>query len=548
MFHFSFFNPRFFFVSLLIQLSIFLSPLFSNPPRVEDLSIEEKVGQLLIAHFHGDEPNEEAERLIKEALIGGVIYYNWANGLHNPVQVHQLSRGLQEMASQTRTGIPLFLAVDQEGGVVNRLTTGFTLFPGNYALGRTKRLDWGQESARMVAVELNAVGINLNLAPVLDGYTNPMNSVIGIRAFSKDPMEIASWGDSFLQGHKQGGVVAVLKHFPGHGDVEIDSHEELPIVFKSRQELEQVELLPFRQLAPRAEMIMTAHLFVPELDEDHCVTFSRSIVEDLLRGEMNFQGVVMTDSLIMQGILDQCSSLEEAVIKSFEAGHDLILLGGKQLHDSQKGMELLSSDVIRIHQFLVQAVKKGRISEQRLDVSVERILALKQSYELFDLQPLHPSLLEEHVNVNEHRMLAQQIAKNALHLVQGKKHLLLNSEKQLIVAPSCLKCELEKTSWISSGDVIYYNGLNPDQNTIEMIKKAAVQKGKVVFCAYHCWKNLAQKSLFNEIVQISPFVIALVVRDPMDQHFLGAAKVVLSTYSPTACSLEAAFECLHGKQ
>ena len=246
------------------------------------------------------------------------------------------------MAAGTPRAIPLLIAVDQEGGVVNRLKNGFTLFPSNYAVGLSGELGWGKECARIMGQELKAVGVSMNLAPDADVCTNRSNPVIGIRAFSSDPSEVAFWVSSALQGYREAGIVAALKHFPGHGDASVDSHEAVPLIPKNRDELDRCELLPFRELAGEADAILTAHLMFPALDPDHCATFSKKIMEGVLREEFNFQGVIMTDSLAMQGILSQCSSLEEAVLKSLEAGHDLILLGGKQLLATQNGLEFQS--------------------------------------------------------------------------------------------------------------------------------------------------------------------------------------------------------------
>ena len=400
-----------------------------------------------MVHFHGHEANEEARRLIQEVHVGGIIYYHWANDLNHPFQVQKLSQGLQLLAQAASHAIPVLIAIDQEGGRVCRLKQGFTVFPGNYALGQTREWEWGEESAWMMGQELQAVGISLNLAPVIDVCTQPANPVIGIRAFSSEPIDVARWGSCAIRGYKRAGIIAALKHFPGHGDVKIDSHEALPIVDKKREVLEQVELYPFRLLASEADAVMTGHLLIPALDTQ-CVTFSKKIVSDLLRKSFNFQGVIMTDSLAMEGVLSQCSSLEEVVLKSLEAGHDLILLGGKQLLASQSGLEITADDVSRVHRFLVDAVRQGHLSEQRLNESVARILALKQKYGLFNFASPSPAILKTQVGTDAHRILAQTIARHALRLVQGNNLLPLTIESSLlIVAPDCLRDELVQTAW-----------------------------------------------------------------------------------------------------
>lgn len=538
-----------FWIFLLNLLLSVCSPFLLLSLSVEDLSLEEKIGQLLLVHFHGQEANEEAKCLIQEVHIGGIIYYNWANGLTSPQQVQNLSQGLQDLAQKTPHAIPLFIAIDQEGGYVSRLKRDFTVFPGNYALERTEMWSWGEESAWMIGQELQAVGSNLNLAPVVDVYTQPANPVIGIRAFSSDPKQVARWGENALRGYKRAGIMATLKHFPGHGDVQTDSHEALPIVDKKREELDKVELYPFRVLAPQADMIMTAHLLVPALDREQCVTFSKKIVQDLLRHDFNFKGVILTDSLAMEGVLSQCTSLEEAVLKSLEAGHDLILLGGKQLLASQSGLEFTVEDVKRVHRFLVQAVKQGKLSEKRIEASVARILDLKQKYGLFDFTPLTSTLLTSQVNTLAHRTLAQNIARRALDVLPKKQSPPISlSSSLLIVAPDCLQEELVQTNWQTLGSqtqIIYFKGLNPDQATIQEIVLAA-KKGEVcLYLTSNAWQFAGQRELFQHLRKNVPHMWVMAVRNPLDIEYFNSADQILCTFSPVAYSLQAAFDHLN---
>lgn len=528
----------------LSQLSLVVS--LCAALEVADLSLEEKVGQLLMVHFHGQEANEDASRLIQEAHVGGIIYYTWANGLASPSQVCDLSRGLQLIAAQTPHRLPLFIAADQEGGLVNRLKAGFTLFPGNYALGQTENWQWGEDSAWMIGQELRAVGVNVNLAPVVDVFSRASNPVIGIRSFSADPEKVVRWGQSMLKGYHKAGVLTALKHFPGHGDVQVDSHEALPRVEKSRTILEQVELVPFRALAKEADMIVTAHLLVPAIDEEQCVTFSQKAVEQLLRKELNFSGLIVTDSLAMQGILNQCPSIEEAALKSLKAGHDLILLGGKQLLASQNGFEITLEDVLRIHRFLVDAVKQGHFSEERLDQSVQRILNLKQRKGLF--QEIHA---EKTFDSSVHADLAGQIAQKALRLEKGQQWLplALPTQKVLLVAPSCLQEELQQTAWTFLGtqhQVFYFKNLNLDADALQQIEEATAGVSICVYFSYNIWKYPAEQKLFHLLKRRVPLTVAVGVRDPQDQLFLTEADVLLLTFSPVSCALQAAYDYLTG--
>lgn len=515
--------------------------LFPSNSSVAQLSLEEKVGQLLMVHFHGEEANEEARRFIQELHVGGIIYYNWGNGLHRPLQVARLSQGLQRMAQ-----VPLLLAVDQEGGAVNRLKEGFTRFPSNYALGLTGEYQWGKACARMIGQELKAVGISLNLAPVVDVYTNPANPVIGIRAFSSDPLKVSAWASAFLQGYQEAGIAAALKHFPGHGDATVDSHEALPIISKSRDQLELCELLPFRSLAAQADVILTAHLMFPALDPVDCTTFSKKIVTDVLRKQLNFQGVVMTDSLAMEGILSQCSSLEEAVLRSFEAGHDMILLGGKQLLATQNGLEFSFEEVKRVCLAFIEAVKSGRIPENKVDEAVARILALKQKTGLFEAGGMEISSLESQVGTFEHKAFALQLARHALRLNKGESSLPLQAPI-LAIAPDFLKEDLEQTSWGNLGNkgkLLYFHAHQLDSEALQVLNKEIGVASHCIFFAYRTWRSPEQKKLFSTIRKGVSSVATIILSDPIDEELLLSSDVLLSTYGAVPCQLQVAHDFL----
>jgi beta-N-acetylhexosaminidase len=318
-----------------------------------------------MVHFHGEVANEEAQILLNELHVGGIIYYEWANGLHSPEQVRALSTSLQEM-----TDHPLLLAVDQEGGRVTRLKKGFTNPGDNYTIGQSNDPCLAEKAAYTIGQELRDVGINLNLAPVVDIACDPAHSSIGNRSFGSTATQVVRYAKSALDGFHRAGVATTLKHFPGHGDVEIDSHERLPILSKSLAQLEAVELVPFAELHKQTECIMTAHILVPALDPNACATLSPSILS-YLRKTLGFQGVIISDSLIMDGVLRQCGTVEEAAIQALNAGCDILLLGGKLLQG--EGFELTVEDARRIHHALVQAVHEGRISQARLNEALERV-------------------------------------------------------------------------------------------------------------------------------------------------------------------------------
>lgn len=339
---------------------------------LEKMTLEEKVGQLLLVSFMGEEITPEIEKLIKETQVGGVVYFAFSNGLSNPKQVRNLSAKLQSLSK-----IPLFIAIDHEGGRINHLKSGFTQFPSQRELGTDPLNVYA--AAKTMAYELKQVGINLNLAPVVDVDSNPLNPVIRDRSFGNDPEKVALCGEMALLGYNEAEFLCCLKHFPGHGDTSQDSHLELPEVHKSLEELEKTELFPFKKLYPKADLIMTGHLFIPELDPIKPVTFSEKIINKMLREEWGYQGLVVSDSLIMQGLLKHSKSLEDAAEKAFKAGCDLLCIAGK-VELAEKTITVSSQDISNVHQFLITAFKTGRISEKRLNESVTKILNLKKKY------------------------------------------------------------------------------------------------------------------------------------------------------------------------
>ena len=324
---------------------------------VPEMSLAEKVGQVLICHVHGDKAGDDARQLIQGLGIGGVIYYNWANGDLKKEEWAALSSELQALAK-----IPLIIAVDQEGGRVCRMKRGFSTEPCQQELSEREP----REIYRIVeerGKELKAAGVTLNLAPVVDVGS-------GDRHFSKEVEKVTECAGAMLDGFHAAGIQGTLKHFPGLGKAVVDSHECMPVVH-------EVEMGPFFALAAKADAIMTAHVMVPHLDSEHCATLSENILT-ILRRAPGFNGAIISDSLIMGGVLEQAKTVDEAAICALKAGCDALILGGALLEGERVGFELTTEDVIRIHGNLVEAVEKGRIPIGRLNQAVVNVLKMKR--------------------------------------------------------------------------------------------------------------------------------------------------------------------------
>lgn len=280
----------------------------------------QQIGQLLFAGFKGIDVPVELRSLAREFGLGGTILF--ARNVEEPAQVAELAYGLATLTPD----LPAWVSVDQEGGRVARLKAPFTEWPPMATLGRSADVTLAESFARAIAVELKAVGVTMDFAPVLDVHTNPKNPVIGDRALAEDAKLVARLGATIIKAMQAEGVAACGKHFPGHGDTNLDSHFALPLVEHPPEVLRERELLPFKAaIAADVASIMTAHVFIPALDEDSPATLSKCIISDILRTEMGFQGLILSDDLEMKALANERPVPDSAVL-AIEAGCDGILI------------------------------------------------------------------------------------------------------------------------------------------------------------------------------------------------------------------------------
>jgi len=516
-------------MKLLIKVALssffFLSFVLANTVSLQEMTLEEKVGQLFVVSFKGRECNEDAIALVQRIGVGGVIYYTWANDLSSSRQIFTLSADLQK-----RTKIPLLILTDQEGGIVTRLQgEEFTLFPGNKALAMTGDPFFAKESSWVIGKELKSVGINGNLAPVVDVNSNLRNPIIGIRSFGEEVSTVIDFAKAALEGYQKAEVISCIKHFPGHGDVEVDSHAALPILMKSKKELDKVELAPFAAVAQKADMVMTAHLMVPSIDPKYCATTSKPIL-DILRNEIGFKGVIITDSLTMEGVLHNSGSLEQAAVDALHAGCDILLFGGKKLIGNVD-QEITIAEITSVYQRIINAVQSGEISTQRLDEAVERILTLKNKYPLQPLSYLPESPCHE---------LAYKIASLALEV--SEKNAIIDSSHIAIIAPSLAQKTLENfTSKLEPKQVItfFFTALTPTVEEQQKAYEIAKSVDQILFFSYNAWKNKSQEELLRSIASFSKPITHVILRDSLDETLLDSSSSVIKTFGPTRPSLEA---------
>lgn len=330
------------------------------------MTLQEKIGQKLMAGFPGKELTPEFVRLVKTYKIGNVILFQ-----HNVENVNQLTKLCQEIQEliMAETGHPAIIGIDQEGGGVTRLPQDAVNVPGAMALSATKDPRNAYLAARLTAGELRALGITYNTAPVADINSNPDNPIIGIRSFGDTPKQVTSYLKEALRGYLDGGILPSVKHFPGHGDTAMDSHLSLPMIDKSLEELENQELIPFRAaIEAGCPCVMTTHILFPQLEPDQLpATMSRRIITGLLRERMGFSGMVVTDCMEMDAIAKYYGTAKGATA-AMKAGVDIVLVS----HSSERVQEAAIA--------MCQAVENGQMAEEELDASLERILNCKEKY------------------------------------------------------------------------------------------------------------------------------------------------------------------------
>ncbi|QKS48662.1 S-layer homology domain-containing protein (plasmid) [Paenibacillus cellulosilyticus] len=383
------------------------------------MTVSEQVGQMLmpdIRQYNGKATttvNDGIKSNLHDQNLGGLIIFD-----KNIIDAKQLTTFTHDLQAEAGD-IPLFLGIDQEGGVVKRIPGGTNL-PGQMALGAAGDASLAEAAARLTGEELKALGLQVNFAPVLDINSNPDNPIIGMRSFSSNPDLVTKLGLSTIRGLQQSGVVAAVKHFPGHGDTTVDSHLGLPVLNHTRERLDSVELKPFKAaIGSGVEMIMTAHIAFPAVDNDHVTslkdgssvpipaTLSKKVLTGLLRGELGYEGVIISDAFTMEAIADHFGE-NQAVVRAAQAGVDIILM---------------PQDSASAHQALVQAVKNGSLLEASVHDSVKRILELKAKYGLFDPQEsLSTQLgaLSKVVGSNAHRAVETEIAEKAVTVLASR--------------------------------------------------------------------------------------------------------------------------------
>ncbi|AZZ96956.1 glycoside hydrolase family 3 protein [Pseudoalteromonas sp. R3] len=373
---------------------------------IDTLSIEEKVGQLFVLAFAGED-RDYAKTLVKERHVGG--FYITDDNAANPTSAAQLAQDLQHEASLRACDAPLLLAVDQEGawGILTRYTD---LGPGNLGLGKADNTALTADMYQVFAEQMQEVGYNTLLSPCADVNADPDNPIIGLRAFGEQSHHVARHVAAAVRGVERSGSLSCAKHFPGHGDTHSDSHQTLPVVDKSLQQLMREDLLPFKAaIESGVPLIMTSHISYPQIDADHPATLSSTILQGVLRQQLGFEGLIITDSMNMWSMRKNYAP-EEAAIQALQAGANLVMLSEEHYENSTTPYKAIQAQTM---DGVIAAVKQGSLPESVIDARLQQVLTFKYQHFAASSKPA-ASVLE---GANQ---LAREAAEAAIRVVRNR--------------------------------------------------------------------------------------------------------------------------------
>jgi beta-N-acetylhexosaminidase len=524
---------------------------------VRRMSVEEKVGHLLVAHVYGSAADVADARNVSEYGVatpaevvakyhlGGVCYFTWSGNVVAPAQVATLSNGLQRSAVDSGAGLPLLVSTDQEQGTIVRIGPPATQFPGNMALGAARRVEAARRAAAITGRELAALGINQDYAPVADVNVNAANPVIGVRSYASDPSLVRALTSAQVRGYQRdAGILATAKHFPGHGDTTVDSHTGIPVITHTRAQWEAIDAPPFRAaIKAGIGAIMTGHLVMPELDDSgDPATLSHPIMTGILRRALGFDGVVVTDSLGMQGVRDKYGD-DRVVVLAVLAGVDMLLRPPQ-------------FDVA--HQALLAAVDGGEIGRRRLDQAVTRILRWKVRAGIVRDPFVDVGKVSETVGTAAHLAAADHITEATTTLVKNDAGLLplaagprtvLVTGSGAAATQSLADAIGERGATVSALDT----GTRPSDSAIAAALAQAAASDLTVVLTQKAWDTGStdpegrQQRLVRELVASGSTVAVVAVQDPYDIAHFTQVDTFLATYAGNAVALRSCARVLFGE-
>ena len=516
---------------------------------------QERIGQLMVPRIYGTTADtsdpatvsrnraefgvDNALGLVSKYHVGGLIYFS-AN-VTTPRALADFGNSVQQAAAAQRVPVPVLTSIDQEQGTVVRVGPPATMFPGSMALGASRSTDDAWSAARITGLELRALGVFQDYAPDADVNMNPANPVIGVRSFGSRASLVSPMVAAQVDGYQVAGVAATAKHFPGHGDTGVDSHTGLPVITHTAEQLEAIDLPPFRSaIAAGVDSIMTAHILVPALDPSgDPATLSAPIITGVLRGELGFDGVVVTDSLRMQGVRTKYGDDRVAV--------RAILAGADQLLDPPNLPVAVNA--------LTSALASGEITQERIDQSVRRILAMK--WRLGIVGPgaalVNTDLIDAIVGAPSHLAVAQRISDATTTLVKDDtgrlpvRHLV--GRNVLVTGRGVTTTAAMAESLRSRGAVVTVieTGLQPNPDQIASAVRGGIGRDLVVALTYGASSYPEQQALVDQLVMAKLPLVVVAVGTPYDIAYFPQVPTYLATYSYRPVALESAVRVITGQ-
>ena len=511
------------------------------------LSLEDRVAQLIVPRPRTLEIKPTA--YVDAFGAGGIIIHR--DVYENPVQMASYVAEAQR-AALARNGVPMLICCDHEGGHIRFMRTVATAVPSNMALGAAHNPAIAGEAATLLGIELKAVGVNWTLAPVVDVNNNPRNPVIGTRAYSDDPAVVGAYAAAAVRAYQSAGLLACAKHFPGHGDTDIDSHVGLPRMSHSRERLERVELAPFRAaIEAGVGSVMTAHLLVEALDPEWIGTLSPAILSGLLREELGHQGLVVTDALEMAGVADILPE-PEAAIEAVRAGAD-VLLTGRDPAENQ-----------HVFEALLAAVRSGRVPTERFEHAVRNVLDAKARFDESSYVP-DPARASEIIGAAEHRAQALEMARRTITVVRdaGSLPLPLDMGTRLVVLTPLGSRSTMMEKWTSGQSDLGREVLSRAAGAVEIaidypvtaaargeVERAAASAEIVVVGTLNAIVDPDQVSFVEWLRDAAPSARLVVVgmRTPYEPLVLPWLETYVCAYSSVESSMIATAEVLFGER
>lgn len=520
----------------------------------------EKAGQMVMGLNAPGWPGiSDIDQLIRDYHLGSVISCGYRS--LDPTTAAEQNNALQRLAGGNRLGIPLLNAGDFEQGAVSQIPSGVTDLPQQMGIGAIHDRDAAEQAARIAGVELKALGFQWTFSPAADVNLNPDNPVIGVRSFGDDPTQVAEMTAAQIRGYRAAGILSTAKHFPGHGAASVDSHLGLPLIATDRATLERIHFPPFvAAIQQGVDAVMTAHVVVPSLDPDLPATLSPRVLTDILRDELGFQGIIITDLMTMGAIATRWEP-EEAAVRAVLAGADIVLAGGTT--------EL----PIRTIQALVRAMQEGTLAVERVDASVRRVLAAKERLGLFERATVETGEAESIAGSPDHLALADDLTRRSVTLIKNEGILpfdpraggvtlvagitnVADAGRRLV---SHVPVIAEMVRNTSAGTIVAWQAGTDDPNESEIAEATALARtaDRIIVLTYAQGALPAgQARLVRALLETNTPLVAIALGTPYDllaypevRAYLACyALPFVSTYLPSSRAIAAAVRVIFGQQ